>query len=345
MGQKNSIQPSWFYLIAYALRGTLALCRHLLKHRASYCVKRAETPSPVWRQYEPYRTDTRTSLKGYSLSREQYLRPTQHCNSHAPEIITLADHLRGGCKSDWDYACAVYNFVCNEILPMGVMPPTYGVVDTLQHGYGDCLDKTNLLIALARAGGIPARYCIIGSRFIALGSPEMVGRKVASIYDWVIDECFGFKAKTRERKDLAVLMQLGIEFQHFLSRHVHSIADLKIGGFWIPADPTFDKYLAAGINFPLQQLGYDPLMLWGLTGDVIARREEMSRKPHQWLRRRLFCAFSCGKNKCLNLHTDELRARGRQVLSEVGESEYMRSKHNYYVPVPGLAELGVNLTL
>ncbi len=334
------------------MRGVLAICRHLLKHRGSYCVRGVETPSSIRRQYEPYPPTARKSLNGYSLPREQYLRPTKNCNSHAPEIISLAGHLRGGCKSDWDFACAVYDFVCNEILIMAVMSPTYGVVDTLQHGYGDCLDKTNLLVALARAGGIPARYSIVGSRFVALGPPEMVGRNV-NVFEWLFLERLefapniGFKmnVKIRESKDLAVLLQLVGKYQDFLGRHVHPIAELKIGGLWIPADPSFDKYLAAGLNFPLQRFGYDPLMLWGLTGKVVAQTEEMPRKPHQRLRRRLFCAFACGKDSCLNLATEQTRVRGRQVLAEVGESQYTRSKHDYYVPVPGVVEMGANLTL
>lgn len=233
---------------------------------------------------------------------------------------------------------------------MVVMPPPHGVVDTLKRGYGSCVDKINLLIALARAGGIPARYCVIDSRIVALGPPEMVGRKV-NIYDWVMGHGLGFNAKihfnlkTRERKDLAVLMHLGFRLRHFLGRHEHPHAELKIGGFWVQADPSFDKYFAAGFNYPVQKLGYDPFMLWGLTGNVIARTAEAPREPQERLHRRYLCAFTCGEGSCLNLATDEVRVRGKQVLDEVGESEYMRSKLDYYVPLPEMDKLAVSLTV
>jgi hypothetical protein len=41
-------------------------------------------------------------------------------------------------------------------------------------------------------------------------------------------------------------------------------------------------------------------------------------------------------NRCLN----EERARGRQILVEVGEAEYIRRQRRFYLPVPGLMELG-----
>lgn len=86
-------------------------------------------------------------------------------------------------------------------------------------------------------------------------------------------------------------------------------------------------------------------MLWGHAGTGITRTEGMPGRPRQWLRRRLLCAFTCSKDNCLNLAIEEARARGNQVLAEVGESEYMRSKRSYYVPVHAVSEMGVSLSL
>jgi hypothetical protein len=348
MAQMKTLGPSRFDQVVYVSRGILALCRHFLKYRLSYCARKAETPLSHRRQYYPHQSVSEISPKYQNLADEPYLRPTKECNSLAPEIESLASHLRNRGNSDWDFACAIHDFVCNEIAWMAVMPPPKGVVDTLRRGYGSCRDKVSLLVALSRAGGIPARYCVVDSRFVALGPQEMVGQKI-NIYDWVIGYALAFNSqidfnlKTIARRDLSAFMHLGLNLREYFGRYEHPHCELKIGDVWIPADPSFDNCIAAGLDFPLQRLGYDPQMLWGLTCNVTARTEEIPKEPHERMLRRLFCAFTCGEGSCLNLATDQARARGRQVLAELGESEYIRTKRDYYVPVPGVTKLSVRL--
>ncbi|MBI4590194.1 MAG: transglutaminase family protein [Candidatus Rokubacteria bacterium] len=113
--------------------------------------------------YDCRRSLRRASLDGRPLSRELYLRPTPHADCHAAEVVALADELWGRTGSDWQYAQAAYDFVRNEIASAFEPVPRRGVVGTLQAGFGVCLDKLNLFVALARSGGIPARYCAAGN--------------------------------------------------------------------------------------------------------------------------------------------------------------------------------------
>lgn len=108
------------------------------------------------------RPRSRASLDGGRLSPETYLRPTRNRDGNAPELVGLADEVRARTGSDWEYARAIFDLVRDEIDPCFDLSPGGGVVETLERGFGMCHDKLNVFIALARAGGIPARYCTIG---------------------------------------------------------------------------------------------------------------------------------------------------------------------------------------
>lgn len=91
-------------------------------------------------------------------SMQQYLEPTLNCQSNNAQIISLANTLTAGKTSAYDKAVAIFNWVRDNIPYSFYYNTRYGAVGTLSSRTGNCVDHSHLLIALARAAGIPARY-------------------------------------------------------------------------------------------------------------------------------------------------------------------------------------------
>ncbi len=91
-------------------------------------------------------------------SLEPYLQPTTNCQSNNPTIIALADKLTAGLTTPYAKAVALFNWVTDNISYSFYYNTLYGAVGTLEEGTANCCDHSNLMVALARAAGIPARY-------------------------------------------------------------------------------------------------------------------------------------------------------------------------------------------
>lgn len=120
-------------------------------------------------------------------------------------------------------------------------------------------------------------------------------------------------------------------------------AELKIRGCWIPADPTWGDAEAAGFDMPLPRLGYDPLILRGVTGSVIGRSEEVLVGMSYWIVWPLLCLLARGTLDYVNRKLEERRVYGRRLLAGVGVDGYIRRWRRFYVPVPEVAELDLPL--
>jgi len=291
--------------------------------------------------YERRRVRPKAPLAGRPPSTEPYLRPTSHCNSHALEIIALADDFRRSAASDWEYARAVYDFTRNEIAHAVEPVPRRGVVGTLEMGTGVCMDKLHLFVALARAGGIPARYCAVGNLAPLESEGERPRLAVSSHYlkeleargDWRLNRIgarFGRLVEQFERASLA-----GKTFEV----RYHPMAEVKAGGSWFAVDPSWSDAQAAGAGLPLPRIGYDPLILRLLTGNVLERSEEYPMGRLYRLGRFLQCALARGLIDHVNLTFEADRIRGQQLLAEIGEDEYIRRMRRFYVPIPGATQL------
>ena len=251
---------------------------------------------------------------------EDYLRPTAQCDAHAGEILALAQGLREGNDSDWIFASHLFDLVRNEILFMPAAPPAGGVVGTLERGYGICVDKAHLLVALARAGGMAARYCIVGTRLSAM-SEQAGGEAMPNAFRVAL----GFREARR-------LRPAGDEGE--IHKRPHPRVELRIDGVWLPADPTLGDAEAAGMSLPLPRLGYDPFMLWGSSGTVIERVEELAADHRRWIARRLFCTLACRRGTCANAIMNESRAKGSYVLESEGVEAYLLRMKRFYMPLP-----------
>jgi hypothetical protein len=91
-------------------------------------------------------------------SLDEYLQPTTNCQSNNPTIIALANKITAGLITPYAKAVALFNWVTDNISYSFYYNTLYGAVGTLKAGTGNCCDHSNLMVALARAAGIPARY-------------------------------------------------------------------------------------------------------------------------------------------------------------------------------------------
>ncbi len=91
-------------------------------------------------------------------SLSQYLQPTTNAQSNSSTIIALANSITKGLTTPYDKAVAIFNWVRDHITYSFYYNTKYGALGTISAGTGNCCDQSNLVVALARAAGIPARY-------------------------------------------------------------------------------------------------------------------------------------------------------------------------------------------
>ena len=293
--------------------------------------------------YKRRRALPKASLKGRYLSQEPYLRPTLYCNCHAPEMIAIADEFRQKTNNDFEYALSIYNFVRNEITYAIEPLPRRGAVGTIEMGCGFCIDKTNALIALLRAGGIPARYCQIGNVNALEGEAIPIFLEYANQFqkwgestDWRLQRIGrGMLRRLRQQEESG--------FENAIWVGEHLIAELKIHNSWILADPTWSDEEAVANGMPLPRLGYDPIALFGFKGNIIDRSEAFQVGRSFWIMRWLLCLLGRGVLDMINQTFEEKKQEGKRLLAEIGEKEYMRRMRRYYIPLPQAVELDMSV--
>ena len=74
------------------------------------------------------------------------------------EISTLAESLTVDAKTDCQAVNNIYTYVIDSMNYAGYVPGDNGALLAHQTGTGDCTDYADLMIALTRAAGIPARF-------------------------------------------------------------------------------------------------------------------------------------------------------------------------------------------
>ncbi len=102
-------------------------------------------------------------------SLDEYLQPTTNCQSNSPTIIALANKITANCTSPYEKAVALFNWVTDNITYSFYYNTKYGALGTLAAGTANCCDHSHLMVALARAAGIPARYQLGNCDFYGTG--------------------------------------------------------------------------------------------------------------------------------------------------------------------------------
>ncbi len=109
-------------------------------------------------------------------------------------ISALASSLAYGSSSQYETAQKIFNWVRDNITYSFYYNTKYGAAGTLTSRLGNCCDKTNLLIALARAAGITARYKSGTCYFTT--SKQWYGHVWANLYlngKWVVADTTSYK--------------------------------------------------------------------------------------------------------------------------------------------------------
>ena len=96
------------------------------------------------------------SFVSLKYTKEDFLKPTKHCQVNDPEIQAKAASLKK--KSELETAKKIFSFVQVSIKYEKYSDTKKGAVKTLREKRGNCADQAHLLVALFRAAGIPARY-------------------------------------------------------------------------------------------------------------------------------------------------------------------------------------------
>ena len=150
-------------------------------------------------------------------NRQEYLQPSDLCDfDRSPEIRAKAMELTKGCITTRQQFRQLFGFV--KELPYGLEDWDVAASETLAKGWGMCSGKSNLLVALLRSLGIPARY--------------RVYRIKAEVNLWI--------EVTAER---ALLQRLGAA----PSGQDHVDCEVWLGK-WHPCDPARDTSLERGMK-------------------------------------------------------------------------------------------------
>jgi transglutaminase-like putative cysteine protease len=94
-------------------------------------------------------------------SPDEYLRPTWFLDSDSPRVVELATRAVGEAKTDIDKAVRLYYAVRDGVrydpYAMTLEPRHYRASEVAALPAAYCIQKSNLLAALARAVGVPSR--------------------------------------------------------------------------------------------------------------------------------------------------------------------------------------------
>jgi hypothetical protein len=83
--------------------------------------------------------------------------PEKYVESDAPEIVALANELSAGKQNVCEISRAIYDYVADNMEYTTYNPDDLGALAALEQKKGDCTEFSDLLVALHRAAGIPAR--------------------------------------------------------------------------------------------------------------------------------------------------------------------------------------------
>jgi len=87
-----------------------------------------------------------------------YLQPTANCQSTSSSITSLAASITSGLTSTYAKAAAIFNWVRDNVTYSFYYNSKKGALGALSSRTANCCDTSHLVVALARAAGIPARY-------------------------------------------------------------------------------------------------------------------------------------------------------------------------------------------
>jgi len=286
--EKEYIPPKT--MVKLFTKGTFALSKVLIKNFGKLKKNRMEKVELP--KYKP-------GMK-FIKSDEKYLRPTLYCNPYKKEIIALANYLGAFEKKPYEYARDAFEFVKRNIILQ--ILPLDGVVATLKRGYGTCLHKISLFIALCRVAGLKARYKLYA---------------LTMIQQWY---------ETFVQPD--PLMQEWYNAMGYFM--LHGEGEVLINDKWIVADvgPTPERQASAGI--PITKFGEDSIGIWfkALPGSIM--RVESLPIGLGIASKILMEKIAPSSVKKINNSILKQYEKGKKILEEIGEKEYDKKVRKGY---------------
>ncbi len=149
---------------------------------------------------------------------DPFLQPTEVIDCDHPQIKKLASQTIRGARDVQEQAQRLF-YLVRDTIPYNLyvpfsLPEHYKASATLQRGSGYCVQKAVLLVALARAAGIPARLVF------------------ADIRNYLISE------RVAEQMETNVFI-------------FHGYLELLLGDRWVRVTPSFDKEVSQEHGYPL----------------------------------------------------------------------------------------------
>ena len=311
MGKFREIREKGYIIPWKMLRITMgalpALVKAIVKHPILIMKSNAiakEMEKQLQREL-PYEIPKYKPGMPYCKENRRYVRPTHLCNSHAPEIIALANELGAFELDPYEYAENVFNFVKRNIRLAFVGLDRE--VDTLRRGSGTCVHQLSLLGALLRAGCVPFRYRLYSLAVVeSLYENEVAASEV--VKEWY-DAMGAFM--------------------------LHGTGEVYIDGQWLTADPTFTPEYEAAMGIPLAKFGEEPIGVWNLP--VEGTEMKLEGLPYgvgiAW--NLLANVIARGERLKVDISMERARERGRKILEEMGEEAYdemIRKKYKAKIP-------------
>jgi len=229
-----------------------------------------------------------------------------------------------------------FDYCRNQIDYVNEMPGG-GVVGSLLRGVGDCHEKAAVLVALALAGNLPARFC---NPVVAAEKPSPEQIPFARLTDPIVASWESSSDERVRKIGAAARPRMRAYMEGIPRRHrprSHPVVEMKISGYWIPCDPVFSDTEALGLGLPLPRLGYDPLLLSGGAAGAFAlegRRETLPDAYKPWARVLGYFLFR-GIFDLVNRQFEEVSKKGQELLDELDETEHT-SLNNLYLLYQGI---------
>jgi len=87
-----------------------------------------------------------------------YLEATKNCQVNDPSIVALSSSITSGATTAYEKGLRIYEWVRDNLEYSWYYNSEKGAVNALSSLSANCCDHSNLIVALSRAAGVPARY-------------------------------------------------------------------------------------------------------------------------------------------------------------------------------------------
>lgn len=200
----------------------------------SYATPEVAGPGEIRLTLHEVRPDGRIPREGLSEDeRSRFTSPSQLVESDAPKIRTLAEKIAGGEPEPLVQCLLITRWVRRKLSKSSRGPAMASALEALRRRAGDCTEHSCLVVALARALGIPARQALgfvhdgTGFQFHAWAE-AYIDDGAARREDCTAKDAKLAKGAKRKRRK-AHLGELG------------ALGALGVCGRWVPLDATLGR--------------------------------------------------------------------------------------------------------